>query len=153
MSRPIARLTGNTKENVNVIISTGSSLYLYFKTNLGDSRKGFSIKYTQGCKATINAKNGTVTSPAFGLGDYPSNQECLFKIQNPSGAPLSMRFDKFNVHTSDIVQVFDGSSTSGLRLHSGNGFTGNSVPKLTLTASSGEMLLKFTTDALHSGIG
>ncbi|TMW39648.1 hypothetical protein DOY81_015274, partial [Sarcophaga bullata] len=67
--------------------------------------------------------------------------------------PLSLKFDKFIVHKSDNVQVFDGSSTSGLRLHSGNGFTGTTAPKLTLTASSGEMLIKFTSDALHNAAG
>ena len=153
MSRAIARLSGAQKDNEKVIISTGNKLYVYFKTSLGDSKKGFSIRYTQGCKATIILLNGTVTSPAFGLEDYPSNQECLYKIKNPSKGPLSLRFDKFNVHQSDAVQVFDGSSTSGLRLHSGDGFTGSAPPKLTLTASSGEMLIKFVTDALHNDIG
>lgn len=152
-SRPIARLTGSAKDNSNVIISTGNKLYLYFKTSLGDSRKGFSIRYTQGCKATIVARNGTVTSPAFGLSDYPSNQECLFKIKNPSRGPLSLRFDTFNVHPTDHVQIYDGPTTSGLRLHSGEGFTGNTRPKITLTASSGEMLVKFQTDALHNAEG
>lgn len=153
ISKPITRLTGTTNDNTRVVISTGNKLYVYFKTSLGDSMKGFSIKYTQGCKATINVRNGTVSSPAFGLGDYPSNQECLFKIQNPSRGPLSLRFNKFNVHSSDYVQVFDGASTSGLRLHSGNGFTGMAAPKITLTASSGEMLIKFVTDALHNSVG
>lgn len=152
-SRPIARLSGSANENVRVIISTGNKLYLYFKTSLGESGKGFNIRYTQGCKATLQAYNGTVQSPAFGLSNYPTNQECLFKIQNPGQSPLSLRFDKFNLHPTDMVQVFDGSSISGLRLHSGNGFTGSTVPKLTLTASSGEMLIKFVSDSLHSANG
>lgn len=153
MSRKIARLTGSLKDNKNVIISTGNKLYLHFKTSLGDSRKGFSIRYSQGCRATIIASNGTLTSPAFGLTDYPANQECLFNVRNPTGRPLSLRFTKFNVHTSDSVQIYDGMTTSGLRLHSGNGFTGAAKPKLTLTASSGEMLVKFVTDSLHNGAG
>lgn len=153
MSRPIAKLTGTTKDNVRVIMSTGNKLYVYFKSSLGDSKKGFSIKYTQGCKATINARNGTVSSPAFGLDEYPNNQECMFKIQNPGGGPLSLRFDDFKVHSSDFVQIYDGSTTNGLRLHSGNGFTGAQIPRLTLTASSGEMLVKFSSDALHTGKG
>ncbi|KAI8115214.1 CUB and sushi domain-containing protein 1 [Lucilia cuprina] len=153
MSRPIAKLTGKTQNNDKVIISTGNALYLYFKSSLGDSGKGFSLRYIQGCKATISARNGTVTSPAFGLADYPKNQECFFTIRNSMGSPLSLKFDKFMVHKSDNVQVFDGSSTSGLRLHSGNGFTGTTAPKLTLTASSGEMLIKFSSDALHNAAG
>lgn len=153
MSKPIAKLTGNVKDNVKVVISTGNKLYVYFKSSLGDSKKGFSIRYTQGCKATINARNGTVSSPAFGLEDYPNNQECLFKIQNPAGGALSLRFDEFKIHSSDFVQIYDGSTTNGLRLHSGNGFTGAQIPKLTLTASSGEILVKFNSDALHSSKG
>ncbi|XP_055387901.1 uncharacterized protein LOC129616312 isoform X2 [Condylostylus longicornis] len=153
MSRPIARLSGSAKDNDRVVISTGNKLYLYFKSSMGDSGKGFSLRYTQGCKATITSRNGTVSSPAFGLEDYPTNQECYFVIRNPQGAPLSLKFDKFSVHKSDLVQVYDGSSTNGLRLHSGNGFTGTQAPKLTLTASSGEMLIKFVSDALHNSVG
>lgn len=149
----LARLSGKTDENTRVIISTGNKLYLYFKTSLGESGKGFNIRYTQGCRATLHAYNGTIQSPAFGLGSYPNNQECLFKVKNPNQTPLSLRFEKFNVHATDMVQVFDGSSVSGLRLHSGNGFTGTAVPKITLTASSGEMLIRFVSDSLHNSPG
>lgn len=105
MSRPIARLTGKSEDNPTVIMSTGSNLYLYLKTSLGDSRRGFSIRYTQGCKATIIARNGTVQSPSFGLNDYPNNQECLYRVKNPQGGPLSLKFISFNVHKTDFVQV------------------------------------------------
>ncbi|CAB0001395.1 unnamed protein product, partial [Nesidiocoris tenuis] len=57
------------------------------------------------------------------------------------------------VHQSDSVQIYDGTTTSGLRLHPGDGFTGNQVPRITLTASSGDMLVRFTTDALHNAKG
>lgn len=105
MSRPIARLTGKLEDNPAVIMSTGNNLYLYFKTNFGDSKRGFSIRFTQGCKATIVARNGTIESPSFGLNDYPNNQECLYKIKNPDGGRLSLKFVNFDVHTSDHVQV------------------------------------------------
>jgi hypothetical protein len=49
--------------------------------------------------------NGTFTSPAFGLSDYPSNQECLFNIKKPGGGALSLKFEDFDVHQSDFVQV------------------------------------------------
>jgi hypothetical protein len=47
-SQPIARLTGLAEDNPNLIMSTGNQLYLYFKTSLGDSRRGFKIRYLQG---------------------------------------------------------------------------------------------------------
>lgn len=49
--------------------------------------------------------NGTITSPAFGLTNYPSNQECLYKIKNPGGGALSLNFQAFDVDLSDYVQV------------------------------------------------
>jgi hypothetical protein len=49
--------------------------------------------------------NGTFTSPAFGLSDYPSNQECLYKIKKPGGGALSLKFQDFDVHQTDFVQV------------------------------------------------
>ncbi|XP_046990617.1 sushi, von Willebrand factor type A, EGF and pentraxin domain-containing protein 1 [Schistocerca americana] len=152
-SQLIERLTGSKEDNPPVIVSTENKLYLYFKTSLGDSRRGFKINYSQGCKATLIAENGTISSPAFGITNYPSNQECLFKLKKPGGGPLSLKFENFTVHQSDFVQVFDGSSISGLRLHPGNGFTANAVPRITLTASSGEMLVRFVTDALHNSLG
>lgn len=105
MNQPIARLSGKSEDNPTVIMSTGNNLYLYFKTSLGDSKRGFSIRFTQGCKATIIAKNGTVQSPSYGLNDYPNNQECLYRIKNPDRGPLSLKFVKFNVHKTDYVQV------------------------------------------------
>ncbi|XP_058454733.1 uncharacterized protein LOC131432461 isoform X2 [Malaya genurostris] len=153
-SKPIARLTGvNVNDRNRVLVSTTNNLYVFFKTALGNSKKGFSIKYTQGCTATIISSNGTVSSPVYDFSNYPNNQECYFKIKNAMEGPLSLRFKYFNVHTSDKVQIFDGSLTSGLRLHSGDGFTGSSVPKITLTASSGNILVKFITDALHNDKG
>lgn len=44
----LARLTGSKSDAPALVMSTGSHLYLYFKTSLGDSRRGFKIRYSQG---------------------------------------------------------------------------------------------------------
>lgn len=44
-------------------------------------------------------------SPAYGLSNYPSNQECIYKIRNPTGGPLSLNFENFDVDKTDFVQV------------------------------------------------
>lgn len=109
MSPKIVHLTGKLDDDgensTTVIMSTGSDLYLYFKTSLGDSRRGFSIRYTQGCRATIVARNGTVQSPSFNLNNYPNNQECLYTIRNSIRGSLSLKFVSFDVHQTDYVQV------------------------------------------------
>lgn len=47
-SQRIAHLTGTREDNPNLVMSTGNQLYMYLKTSLGDSRRGFRIKYLQG---------------------------------------------------------------------------------------------------------
>jgi len=101
----IAELTGSVEQNARLVISTGNQLYVYFKTALGDSKRGFKIKYSEGCRSTVFAANGTVASPAFGLASYPNNQECLYILRRPGGGPLSLKFDDFELHQSDSVQV------------------------------------------------
>lgn len=44
----LGNLTGNKKNNPRILMSTGSDLYLYFKTSLGETKKGFKIRYSQG---------------------------------------------------------------------------------------------------------
>jgi len=152
----LATLTGSKTENPSYITSTGSQAYLYLTTsgNGGSlSNPGYQIKYYQGCEQIISAANGTISSPAFGLGLYPANQDCLYLIKRPGGGPLSLRFTDFDLDEADYVQVHDGPNTDSLRLHPGNGFSGRVLPKLTLTAESGEMILKFTTDSLHARTG
>ncbi|XP_043197541.1 uncharacterized protein LOC122368017 [Amphibalanus amphitrite] len=150
--RQLAWLTGSAPER-RFISSTGNVLYLYVRTDLGNSRRGFSIKYRAGCDVTLKADNGSVYSPVYGLADYPTNLQCDYLIQRPAGGPLSLRFTHLNLDETDAVQVYDGPDSSSLRLHSGDGFTGPSPPQLTLTAQSGQMLVRFNSDPLKTAKG
>ena len=49
-------------------------LYVYTRTDQADSRRGYRIKYFTGCSVLINRANGTIESPAFGVGRYPASQ-------------------------------------------------------------------------------
>ena len=49
-------------------------LYIYTRTDQADSRRGFRMKYYTGCNIIINRPNGTIRSPAYGVGRYPANQ-------------------------------------------------------------------------------
>ncbi|XP_043234344.1 uncharacterized protein LOC122387849 [Amphibalanus amphitrite] len=150
--RQLAWLTGAAPER-RFISSTGNILYLYVRTDLGNSRRGFSIKYRAGCDVTLKADNGSLYSPVYGLADYPTNLQCDYLIQRPAGGPLSLRFTHLNLDETDAVQVYDGPDSSSLRLHSGDGFTGPSPPQLTLTAQSGQMLVRFNSDPLKTAKG
>ncbi|XP_045614794.2 uncharacterized protein uif isoform X1 [Procambarus clarkii] len=150
----LARLTGSQEDNHRFIVSTGPVIYFYFYTNLGVSQRGFRIKYYSGCSVTMDANKGIISSPAYGIREYPTNQECSYLIRRPGGGPLSLRFNDFVVENKDTVQVYDGmTSSQGIRLHSGKGFSANNPPTITLTADSGSMFLMFNSDPLRSARG
>lgn len=90
-SNVLARLTGKQENNPRFIISTGPSLYLYVHTSLGNSAKGFQIRYYSGCSVTLEALEGEVVSPAYGVANYPNNQECLYLIRRTGGGRLSLK--------------------------------------------------------------
>ena len=80
-------------------------LYIYTKTDQADSRKGFRIRYKEGCNAIITKRNGTIHSPAFGSSNYPTNQECIIRIKDPQQGRLSLKFSDMDIHPTDMVQV------------------------------------------------
>jgi len=101
----LAVLTGPASENPKYVTSTQSQLYLYLTTSGNGGSPGFQIKYYQGCEQILTAANGSVSSPAFGLAQYPSNQDCTYLIRRPKGGPLSLRFTHFDLDDADFVQV------------------------------------------------
>lgn len=157
-SERLALLTGRTEDLPTYLQSTGEAMYLYIHADLSDSRRGFRFRYSMGCDLTLEAANGTLVSPGYDLNSdnfrYPNNLECDYRLRAPAGAPLSARFLDFQVDESDSVQVYDGSSANGVRLHPGEGFRGRTTPKmLTLSAQSGDLLVRFKSDALRNERG
>lgn len=59
-----------------------------------------------GCEQVLSVANGSISSPAFGLSPYPSNQECTYLIKRPKGGPLSLKFTSFDLDDADFVQVW-----------------------------------------------
>ena len=102
---PILETLTGSQSKSSFISSTGNKLYVYIKTDQADSRKGFRLRYYEGCNAIITKRNGTVHSPAFGSSNYPTNQECVIRIRDPAGGKLSLMFQQMDVHPTDFVQV------------------------------------------------
>ena len=75
-SRQLALLTGQVSDNPLYIQSTGDSLYLYVRTDLSDSRRGFLFNYTAGCDLTLNVTNGTLVSPGYDFGNFNNFVNC-----------------------------------------------------------------------------
>ena len=90
---------------IQMTITFHFRLYVYTRTNQADSRKGYRIKYFTGCNVIINRPNGTIESPAYGVGGYPGSQECTYRVLHPEGGRLSMRFNDVRLDPSDKIQV------------------------------------------------
>lgn len=90
-SPQLAMLSGIKEDNPRYIMSTGSTIYFYVRTSLGESRTGYKIRYYSGCSITIEADHGTIASPAYGIANYPNNQECDYLIKKAGGGRLSIK--------------------------------------------------------------
>src|SRR5207248_995960 len=93
----LAKLTGTFKDNPRFIVSTNNRVYLYLHTSFGDSRRGFAIRFRSGCEVEYVSPSGNISSPAFGVANYPTNQNCQYRLSRPGGGSLSIKFNDFDV--------------------------------------------------------
>lgn len=153
----LTSLTGSADTlNSKFIVSTNNRIYLYLTTGLGSrASKKFALRFRAGCELEYQAEAGNISSPAFGVANYPHNQNCVYRIARPSGGSLSLHFKDFDVANDDHLQLFDGhDSESGVPLHPTPGFNNDAKPtNLVLTASSGKLAINFNSNALNNGKG
>lgn len=89
----LGSLTGSLKQNDDKKFLTSSSnkMYIYFRSEYSayaEQRRGFAIRFRTDCDINYVAHNGTIGSPAFQVGRYPLNQQCVYRISRPE-APAS----------------------------------------------------------------
>lgn len=152
----LAKLTGSIESvNNRFIVSTSNRVYFYFQSQIGNSGRGFAIRFRHGCEIEYQSDSGNITSPAFGVADYPTNQHCTYRLGRQGTGSMSIHFDNFDVVSDDVVQIYDGSDPAyAIPLHPSKGFSGSTKPSnLTLTASSGKMVINFESNLLNSAKG
>ncbi|KAI1303707.1 Fibropellin-1 [Halotydeus destructor] len=153
----LAKLTGSEPNKNKFIVSTGNRIYLYLQTSYGSTgKRGFALRFRSGCEIEYQSESGNITSPAFGVTNYPTNQVCVYRLARPGGGSMSIKFDNFNVSPDDQLQLYDGPEMeqNGVQLHPKTGFSGQVKPTGTvLTASSGKLSIAFKSNALNSATG
>lgn len=139
------------------IVVNGSQALVVFKTDGANVLQGWSIKYTStsattgSCNGlqTYTASSGTVTDGS-GSTNYVNNAECSWLITPPGATSVTLNFTAFNTELNyDFVTVYNGNNTYAPVLGT---FSGTSLPS-SVIASSGEMLVVFTSDGRTTAAG
>ncbi|XP_024431584.2 cubilin [Desmodus rotundus] len=138
------------------IISHSNKLWLQFKSDLFDSRSGFSAYWDgslTGCGGNLTTPTGTFTSPNYPMPYYHSS-ECYWLLQASHGSPFELDFEEFHLEhhpncTLDFLAVYDGPSSSS---HLLGQLCGNEKPPV-IRSSGDSMFLKLRTDEGQQGGG
>ncbi|MEI8202145.1 MAG: C10 family peptidase [Bacteroidota bacterium] len=91
---------------------------------------------------TLSARSGSFEDGS-GNASYQNNLNCSWLIAPPSATNITLSFSRFSTEaTNDVVNVYNGSTTSSPLLGS---YSGSSIP-ISITSTSGTMLVTFTTN-------
>ncbi|XP_034025114.1 cubilin [Thalassophryne amazonica] len=150
---PIARLCGNTRPSTHR--STGSSMFLRFRTDTSVTHIGFKAKYTIAtCGGTYIGQSGMIHSPGFPGANYPDNSNCEWYLEGPTGHYLTLSFDSFTLQNSescsaDYVEIREYNASGGVVLAR---HCGNSIPSSVDTSDS-FAYVRFVSDSSVNAAG
>ncbi|XP_019897556.2 cubilin [Esox lucius] len=143
---PIAKLCGNTRPSTQH--STGTNMYLRFRTDASITHTGFKAKYSIAtCGGTYVGQSGTIRSPGFPA-NYPDNSACEWYLEGPTGHYLTLSYDNFTLQSStqcsgDYVEIREYNASGRLLgKHCGNSIpgpmdTGDSFAYIRFSSDSG----------------
>lgn len=140
---------GNTiPPTVSTSAGTGA-MCVKFKTDATNTAAGWSATYnsigtTPGCSGgnVLTTPTGTFTDGS-GSANYGNNQLCYWLIAPPCATSVTLSLTQLNTEAGyDGVIVYNGNTTSAPLL---GAFSGTTLPSA-VTASSGQMLVVFTSD-------
>lgn len=154
----LASLSGQLKQydDKKFLTSTGNKMYIYFRSEhsvYAEQRRGFAIRFRTGCDLNYIAPNGTISSPAYQIGRYPLNQQCVYRLarstSDAAATSLSLRFDELDLSSDDQLVAYDGHDLqTAQKIQPLQSKQQKLARSSTLTAPSGKMMLVFTSSAL-----
>ncbi|CAB1340813.1 unnamed protein product [Coregonus sp. 'balchen'] len=145
----MAKLCGNTRPSTQH--STGSTMYLRFRTDASITHKGFKAKYSIAtCGGTYTGQSVTIKSPGFPA-NYPDNLACQWYLEGPTGHYLTLSYNNFSLQStvdcnSDYVEIREYNASGRLL----GKHCGNSMPTPMDTGDS-FAYVKFISDSMCGG--
>ncbi|XP_056155801.1 cubilin [Lampris incognitus] len=145
-SDAIARLCGSTRPSTQH--STGSSMFLRFRTDTSVTHKGFKAKYSIAtCGGTYIGQSGMIRSPGYPGASYPDSSSCEWYLEGPTGHYLTLHYTALNLQSSpgctkDYVEIREYNASGRLL----GRHCGGSLPAPVDTSDS-FAYVKFVSDA------
>ncbi len=132
------------------IKSTVGAMFVRFSSDVSGTDSGWTANYvaygTSYCNGgnQLTAAAGSFTDGS-GTNNYGNNALCYWLITPPCATSVTLSFSSFNTELGyDFLKVYNGSNTAAPLLLS---TSGTSLPS-NVTATSGQMLVVFTSDYL-----
>lgn len=148
----------STLANPEVVYNTGGQHNVSLTaTNAYGSNTLTKTAYITVNDAVYTMNNQTVTNcvgqlydPSGPNAEYINNELKTFTIIPPGAQQIKLDVKDWGMITGDFLTIYDGTSTNAPVIATwGGGF----IPPVTVTANSGAMTLKFTSDAANTSIG
>ncbi|XP_029444624.1 cubilin [Rhinatrema bivittatum] len=148
----IARLCGNGLPRVQK--STGTILYLRFRSDSGTTRIGFNVTYSIAiCGGTMVGQSGTIQSPGYPTRNYPDNLLCEWYLHGLAGHFLIISFETLNLQDvpdclSDYLELREYNASGRLF----GKYCGTRIPAAVETSDS-FAYVKFVSDGFTNALG
>ena len=91
-----------------MVMSSGSSMLVRFRSDYNNAGRGFHARYSTVCNNVVSGPSGAISSPNF-PDPYPHNRECSWTIAAPLGNKINITFSHFEMedHFHNGSCVFD----------------------------------------------
>ncbi|KAM4534255.1 cubilin [Odontesthes bonariensis] len=132
------------------ITSTQNTIFVRFRSDTSNSRRGFSARFSEACGSTITTDNngGAIASPRYPA-QYPPNQNCswIIKAQEPFNH-VTLSFTDFELEminsycSHDAVEIRDGDNYQAPSI---GRYCGSDIPH-PVTSFSNSMVVNFISD-------
>jgi hypothetical protein len=150
----LGTFSGDRSASLPVVNSTGTDLYVEFKTNSANRAAGWSADYyatfASGA-ASLSDMTGALADGS-GAADYGNRTSASWTIDPGCSGPVTLTFTEFmTADENDAVNVYDGLNSSARLIGSYYGDLSAALPEV--IAPSGKMHVVFVTDAAGSAAG